>query len=209
MAILKQMLKHAAPVDDVFRALSDPTRRQMVERPGQSGPADGEPGRPEPLAMSLPAVVQHLGILQSCGSGADREGGRVRTCRLEPARLHTAEEWFAGQRAAWERRLDRLGKYLAETSTDRLAKKSQQHEKKELQMPHQTEMTERRTEHATFVIERTYDAPPSRVFAAWASREAKAKWFAAMEDDDGYVLDFRVDGIETFKGGPDGGPVFL
>ncbi len=202
------MLKYADPVDDVFRALSDPTRRQMVERLG-TGPATVSQ-LAEPLAMSLSAVVQHLGVLQSCGLVRTEKVGRVRTCRLETARLRGAEEWFAGQRAAWERRLDRLGQYLEESDGPAGEAKSQQHQKEEeeLQMPHQTEMTERRTEHATFVIERTYDAPPSRVFAAWASREAKAKWFGAMEGDEGYVLDFRVDGIEAFKGGPDGGPVF-
>ncbi len=70
-------------------------------------------------------------------------------------------------------------------------------------------MAEHSTDHATFVIERTYDASPSRVFAAWASKEAKAKWFVGtMEGEDDYSLDFRVDGLENARGGPDGGPVF-
>jgi len=105
------MLKYSDPVDDVFRALSDPTRRLMVERLS-SGPATVSE-LAKPLAMSLPAVVQHLGVLQSSGLVHTRKVGRVRTCRLEMARLRAAEEWFAGQRAAWERRLDRLGDYLA------------------------------------------------------------------------------------------------
>lgn len=76
-------------------------------------------------------------------------------------------------------------------------------------MPVQEALT-RRTSHDTFVIERTYDAPPSRVFAAWASRDAKADWFGMEgEDMEGqYTLDFRVDGMETARGGPTGGPVF-
>jgi uncharacterized protein YndB with AHSA1/START domain len=70
-------------------------------------------------------------------------------------------------------------------------------------------MSERSTDHETFVVERTYDAAPSRVFAAWASREAKAKWFVGtMEGEDDYSLDFRVDGLEQARGGPDGGPVY-
>jgi uncharacterized protein YndB with AHSA1/START domain len=70
-------------------------------------------------------------------------------------------------------------------------------------------MTTRSTEHATFVVERTYDAEPSRVFAAWASREAKAKWFVGtMEGEDDYALDFRVDGLEQARGGPEDGPVY-
>ena len=59
-------------------------------------------------------------------------------------------------------------------------------------------------EHATFVLERSYDAPPSRVFAAWADPEAKAQWFGAVD----FTLDFRVGGRESNSGGPDGGPVY-
>jgi uncharacterized protein YndB with AHSA1/START domain len=68
-------------------------------------------------------------------------------------------------------------------------------------------MATRSTEHDTFVIERTYDASPARVFAAWASQEAKARWFGSMEGEDNYKLDFQVDGIEHFVGGPPNGPV--
>lgn len=57
-------------------------------------------------------------------------------------------------------------------------------------------------EHSTFVLERTYDAAPDRVFAAWADPEAKAQWFGG----DGFALDFRVGGRETNGGGPEGGP---
>ena len=71
-------------------------------------------------------------------------------------------------------------------------------------------MPDRSTEHATFVVERTYPATPSRVFAAWASQEAKAKWFVGtMEGEDDYSLDFRVDGLEKAQGGPPGGPVYF
>jgi uncharacterized protein YndB with AHSA1/START domain len=59
-------------------------------------------------------------------------------------------------------------------------------------------------EHATFVLERSYAAPPDRVFAAWADPEAKAQWFGAA----GFNLDFRVGGRETNGGGPDGGPFY-
>ena len=59
-------------------------------------------------------------------------------------------------------------------------------------------------EHSSFVIERTYPAPPARVFAAWADPAAKAQWFGGA----GYALDFRVGGTETNGGGPEGGPFY-
>jgi uncharacterized protein YndB with AHSA1/START domain len=62
-------------------------------------------------------------------------------------------------------------------------------------------MTKRSTEHATFAIERTYDAAPERVFAAWASQPAKARWFGPGED---HTLDFRVGGGEHLRVSVDG-----
>lgn len=67
-----------------------------------------------PLDMSLPAVVQHLQVLETSGLVRSEKVGRVRTCHIEPAGLRTTERWIAGRRATWERRLDRLGEYLAE-----------------------------------------------------------------------------------------------
>jgi uncharacterized protein YndB with AHSA1/START domain len=69
-------------------------------------------------------------------------------------------------------------------------------------------MTERSTEHATFVIERAYDAAPARVFAAWADKAAKARWFGDPDAPGAFELDFRVGGLEVNRGGPPGGPVY-
>jgi uncharacterized protein YndB with AHSA1/START domain len=67
-------------------------------------------------------------------------------------------------------------------------------------------MSKRSTEHATFVIERTYDASPSRVFNAWADPVAKARWFGPTTlADDARTLEFAVGGRERFTvEGPDG-----
>src|ERR671922_2303313 len=67
-------------------------------------------------------------------------------------------------------------------------------------------MTQRSVTHASFTLERTYDAARERVFAAWSDPAAKAEWFPTSED---YELDFRVGGREVNRGGPDGGPVFM
>jgi uncharacterized protein YndB with AHSA1/START domain len=69
-------------------------------------------------------------------------------------------------------------------------------------------MTERSVEHATFAVERTYEASPARVFAAWADPEAKARWFGGSGEEGEFELDFRVGGRERTRGGPEGGPVF-
>jgi DNA-binding transcriptional ArsR family regulator len=106
------MLNQRAPLDRLFQALADPTRRGMVERLSRGPAPVSELARP--LAMSLPAVVQHLQVLEASGLVRSEKVGRVRTCRIEPTALRTAERWIAERRTSWERRLDRLGEYLAE-----------------------------------------------------------------------------------------------
>lgn len=100
----------------VFHALGDPTRRRIVDRLSQ-GPATVSE-LAAPLPISLPAVVQHLEVLQESGLVESEKVGRVRTCRVRPAAMQEAEQWIAQRRADWERRLDRLGDYLAERTDD-------------------------------------------------------------------------------------------
>ena len=64
--------------------------------------------------MSLPAVLQHLQVLEESGVVRSKKIGRVRTCRIEVAALESAEHWIKQRRAGWERRLDQLGAYLEE-----------------------------------------------------------------------------------------------
>lgn len=104
-----------APLDLAFHALADPTRRIMVERLSQGPASVSELARP--LDMTLSAVVQHLAVLEASGLVRSEKVGRVRTCRIEPQALHTAERWIGARRASWERRLDRLGAFLIETDT--------------------------------------------------------------------------------------------
>jgi DNA-binding transcriptional ArsR family regulator len=116
---LKQMPKCLEPaepeIDRVFQALADPSRRAMVDRLTRGPASVSELARP--LAMSLPAVVQHLHLLEASGLVRTEKLGRVRTCSIEPAALRTAEAWVAQRRTAWERRLDRLGEFLAEQTS--------------------------------------------------------------------------------------------
>ncbi len=110
------MLNQSAVLDRMFQALSDPTRRAMVERLA-AGPASVS-DLARPLAMSLPAVVQHLQVLESAGLISTEKVGRVRTCRVAPDSLAAAERWLTERRHEWEARLDRLEAFLAETKGD-------------------------------------------------------------------------------------------
>ncbi len=107
------------PLDSVFQALADPTRRIMVDRLSRGPASVSELAKP--LSMTLSAVVQHLQILEASGLVRSEKAGRVRTCRIDAATLKTAEDWIAGRRAIWERRFDRLGAYLAQNPDDETA----------------------------------------------------------------------------------------
>ena len=110
--ILKQMLNYQAPLDLVFHALTDPARRAMIERLGR-GPASVSE-LAQPLDMSLPAVMQHLDVLEASGLVRSEKIGRVRTCRVDDASLKLAGDWISKRRVVWEQRFDRLADYLAE-----------------------------------------------------------------------------------------------
>lgn len=108
------MLNQQAALDRMFQALADPTRRAMVERLTLGPASVSELARP--LAMSMPAVMQHLQMLEASGLVRSEKTGRVRTCHVEPEALSLAEQWLNARRLHWQRNLDRLGCYLAETA---------------------------------------------------------------------------------------------
>jgi DNA-binding transcriptional ArsR family regulator len=106
------MLNQRDPLEQMFHALGDPTRRKIVEHLSHGPASVSELARP--LAISLPGVVQHLAILEASGLVASEKVGRVRRCSMRPDAMREAEGWIAQRRDEWERRLDRLGAYLAE-----------------------------------------------------------------------------------------------
>ena len=105
----------AAALDQMFQALADPARRGMIERLCRGPASVSELAKP--LRMTLSAVVQHLQVLESSGLVRTQKEGRVRTCRIDVAALRNAETWLTARRTSWERRLDRLGDFLAEQDT--------------------------------------------------------------------------------------------
>ena len=108
------MLDQMADLDRVFHALADPGRRVMLDRLSKGPASVSELGKP--LTMSLAAVVQHVQVLEESGLVRSQKLGRIRTCSLNPSALRSAEHWISERRTLIERRLDRLGDYLAETA---------------------------------------------------------------------------------------------
>src|SRR5690349_17903448 len=99
-----------AVADDVFHALSNPTRRLVLER------LSGGPATVSELAasfeMQLPSFVQHLSVLERSRLIKSRKHGRVRTYEIVPARLNVVDDWLTARRRQWEARLDRFDQYV-------------------------------------------------------------------------------------------------
>lgn len=94
------------PLDTAFAALSDPTRRAVIERL-VSGPATVS-DLATPHDIALPTFLRHLKVLEDCGLVRSVKKGRVRTCHIEAAPLMEVQGWLEWQRRVWEGRLDRL-----------------------------------------------------------------------------------------------------
>lgn len=117
------MLSRSQELDRLFHALADPARRGILERLGR-GPAPVSE-LAKPLPMSLPAAMQHLGVLEAAGLIRTQKVGRTRTCAIDPQAMSRVEQWVAARRREWESRLDQLDDYLKilERGGDRHASK--------------------------------------------------------------------------------------
>ncbi|HTX23709.1 MAG TPA: metalloregulator ArsR/SmtB family transcription factor [Steroidobacteraceae bacterium] len=104
------MLNKETALDLTFQALADCTRRAILAELARRPRSVSKLARP--LAMSLPAVMQHLAVLEGAGLVRSVKVGRVRTCRIEPKALSLAEQWINRRRAEWEQHFDQLGEYL-------------------------------------------------------------------------------------------------
>jgi DNA-binding transcriptional ArsR family regulator len=109
------MVNNRSPsLDDVFRALADPTRRRIVEALGADERTVGELAAP--LEMSLPAVSKHLGVLERAGLLHRRRDGRQHHMRFDPVALAPALGWIEEHRRLWEGSIDKLDTILESTS---------------------------------------------------------------------------------------------
>ena len=100
----------SAVADDVFYALSNSTRRKVLEQLSV-GPATVSE-LAAPFDMKLPSFVQHLSVLEQSRLVKSKKRGRVRTFEIVPERFKIAEDWLSEQRQLWEVRLDRFDKYV-------------------------------------------------------------------------------------------------
>lgn len=98
------------PLDGLFLALSDPTRRAVIGRLSR-GPATVTE-LATPFDMALPSFMKHIHQLEQSGWIVTEKLGRVRTCRLEPQTFATARNWLEEQRTLWEGRTDRLEAFV-------------------------------------------------------------------------------------------------
>ena len=103
-------MRQAAVADDVFYALSNSTRRKVLEQLSV-GPATVSE-LAAPFDMKLPSFVQHLSVLERSRLVKSKKRGRVRTYEIVPDRFTVAEDWLAERRRLWEARLDRFDNYV-------------------------------------------------------------------------------------------------
>jgi DNA-binding transcriptional ArsR family regulator len=107
------MVQFPELVGPAFAALSDPTRRGILERLGAGDASIGDLA--ERFGMTLTGIGKHVGVLVDAGLVETEKVGRVRVCRLGPARLEAEREWIASYRRMVEARMDRLGEFLERT----------------------------------------------------------------------------------------------
>ena len=109
-ATLNFMVQYQTTLDRTFSALSDPTRRSILERLGRGPATVGELAKP--FGLSLTGLGKQVRILEDANLVSTEKIGRVRECRLGPAQLEDAARWIETHRRRWERRLDRLEGYI-------------------------------------------------------------------------------------------------
>jgi DNA-binding transcriptional ArsR family regulator len=109
--LLDRLMSAAQPaLDQTFRALSDPTRRAVVQALGRGPSSVSELARP--FEMALPSFLQHLKVLEDSGLVATAKTGRVRICTLRIEPLAAAEHWLEAQRTLWTKRLDQFDAFV-------------------------------------------------------------------------------------------------
>jgi DNA-binding transcriptional ArsR family regulator len=110
------MDNYGLQLDSVFHALSDPTRRAVIQRLGKGTATVSELAAP--FRMALPSFVKHISVLERSRLITSHKRGRVRTCSLARENLIAAEHWFDELRAQWAGRYENLDNLLAKLNGD-------------------------------------------------------------------------------------------
>lgn len=168
------MAQYAA-LDDVFMALSDPTRRAVIGRLGEGPASVGELA--EPFAITLPSFMKHVRTLEASGLIRTRKSGRVRTCTLNHDRLGIVENWLTEQRALWERRTDRLERFVIDEVTDEQEQQTSIDPDLDLE------------------LQRVIRAPRAAIWRAWTDPDRLRQWWVPAPTI------ARVDRLEVRPGG--------
>jgi DNA-binding transcriptional ArsR family regulator len=111
------MVQSPPQLDTAFAALSDPTRRRILERLGSGDASISDLATN--FEMTLTGVKKHVQVLESAGLVTTKKVGRVRHCALGPRRLEEETAWIARYEQMLEARLDRLGGFLERTKGTR------------------------------------------------------------------------------------------
>ena len=107
------MVKYSTSLDATFAALGDPTRRSILTTLQRGHASVTELSRPH--AISMPAIMKHLRVLEDAGLVSQQKVGRVRMCRLTVTPLQHAADWLSLYRVFWENQFDSLEKFLKQT----------------------------------------------------------------------------------------------
>ena len=156
------MLNQQSSLDLAFHALADPSRRAIVERLARGTASVSELAKP--LAMSFPAVMQHLAVLEGAELVASQKIGRVRICRLEATTLDRAESWLSARRA------DGSAGSIGSAAISKICRRN------EATMTLTTDV--KAAAPRSLTISRAFAAPPALVFQAWSSAERMKRWFS-------------------------------
>jgi uncharacterized protein YndB with AHSA1/START domain/DNA-binding transcriptional ArsR family regulator len=156
----------------IFQALSDVTRREVIQRLG-SGPASTKE-LAEPFDMALPSFMQHLTVLENCGLIASKKGGRIRTWVIQREALEAAASWMREQRALWEAQADRMAGYAESLYESELAMAETKHD---------------------FLVSRYIGAPRRLVWKAWTIPMHLEQWWCPAP------MTCRVSGLDVYPSG--------
>jgi len=121
------MLNQSPQLDRIFHALSDPTRRAVLDRLTQ-GPASVSE-LAAPFGTTLAAIVQHIQVLEASGLIFTEKIGRTRTCCVSPDAIASAERWLSERRKLWEARLDRMEAYVLKLQATEKKRAKRKHRK--------------------------------------------------------------------------------